>query len=169
MKSISRTEFRDNLKKYFDLAEKECIIIHKGVKKAYILMPLSVMDETEFLKASPSNIVHLKKGIKEFNREDYARPLFKKRINIYFTPTAAKDYAIWREKKDKRIMAGLHRLLADVALHPQTGMGNPQCLKAEFSGFWSRAINTEHRVVYKKRDNGQIIVVGMYYQYEEEA
>lgn len=168
MKSISRTEFRDNLKKYFDLAERECIIIHKGVKKAYILMPLSVMDETEFLKASPANVAHLKKGIKEFNKEDYARPSFKKRINIYFTPNAVKDYACWKEKKDKRIMANLHRILADISEHPQEGIGNPQCLKSEFSGFWSRTVNTEHRIIYKKRDNNQIIIVAMYYQYEEE-
>lgn len=165
MKSISRTEFRDNLKKYFDLAENECIIIHKGVKKAYILMPLSVMDETEFLKASPANVVHLKKGIKEFNREDYLRPTFKKRIEIYLTPNAYRDYQLWRDKKDKRIMAHLHRLLAEIVATPYEGSGNPQSLKSEFAGFWSRSLNTEHRIVYKKRDN-EIIVIAMYYRYE---
>lgn len=166
MKSISRTEFRDNLKKYFDLAESECIVIHKGVKKAYMLMPLSVMDETEFLKSSSSNIAHLKKGIKELSKDDYHRPTLKNRANVYFTPNAQEDYLCWKTKKDKRIMASLNHMLAEIGENPFGGSGNPQALKAEFSGFWSRSLNTEHKIVYKRKNN-DVIIISMYYQYEE--
>lgn len=167
MKSVSRSELRDNLKKYFDLADNECLIIHKGVKKAYILMPFSSMDETEFLKLSATNIAHLKKGIKEFNRDEYYRSNFKRRINIHFTFSAFNDYQHWRDNKDKRVMAHIHRLLNEISIHPEEGSGSPRLLKAEFAGFWSRSINNEHRIVYKKKPNGDIVIISMCYQYEK--
>lgn len=167
MKSISRSEFRNNLKKYFNLADSECVIIRKGIKKAYILMPFSAMDETEFLKLSAANMAHLKKGIKEFNREEYYKSNSKKRLNIFFTFTAFKDYQQWKGGEDKRVMAHIHSLLNEISIHPEDGTGTPRSLKAEFAGFWSRSINNEHRIVYKKKSNGDIVIVSMYYQYEK--
>lgn len=69
-------------------------------------------------------------------------------MEIVFLPKALEDQEYWKSIGDKRIMKRISRLLADIQLHPFTGIGKPEPLKGEQHGLWSRRINDEHRIVY---------------------
>lgn len=168
MKSISRTEFRDNLKKYFELAEKEYIIIHKGVKKAYVLMPFDVLDETEYQRASLKNAAHVQQGLDEINRDQHILfNLKNKSINVTMTPTAIQDYKDWKATKDRRLIATINKLISEIVRTPFSGSEKPTKLRDEFAGCFARCINTEHRIIYKIVNNVPVLV-SMHYQYEDE-
>ena len=69
-------------------------------------------------------------------------------MEIVFLPKALEDQEYWKSIGDKRIMNRITKLLADIQLHPFTGIGKPEPLKGEQHGLWSRRINDEHRIVY---------------------
>ena len=69
-------------------------------------------------------------------------------MEIVFLPKALEDQEYWKSIGDKRIMKRISKLLADIQLHPYTGIGKPEPLKGEQHGLWSRRINDEHRIVY---------------------
>ncbi len=57
-------------------------------------------------------------------------------------------------------------LLKDMAEHPYTGIGKPEPLKYELAGYWSRRINSEHRIVYSVHGDKLIVyVLSMRYHY----
>ena len=51
--------------------------------------------------------------------------------------------------KDKRLMKKLNEILKDIDRNGYSGIGKPEPLKGEFSGYWSRRIDDYHRLVYK--------------------
>lgn len=69
-------------------------------------------------------------------------------MEIVFLPKALEDQEYWKSIGDKRIMKRISKLLADIQLHPFTGIGKPEPLEGEQHGLWSRRINDEHRIVY---------------------
>lgn len=70
---------------------------------------------------------------------------------IIFTSQAKEDLDYW-QKHDLKLVARVEQLLADIKKHPFTGIGKPEPLRFEKSGYWSRRINREHRLVYKVFD-----------------
>ena len=71
---------------------------------------------------------------------------------IAFYKTAYEDYNDW-EAADKKIFRRIKDLIKDISRNPFAGIGKPEPLKHELSGYWSRRINDEHRLVYKVTDN----------------
>ena len=69
-------------------------------------------------------------------------------LDVYFTAQAQEDLAYWI-RSDSRIRERIERLLADIRVHPFTGIGKPEPLRHQLSGYWSRRITGEHRLVYK--------------------
>lgn len=67
---------------------------------------------------------------------------------VFWTSQAARDRAYWRQS-DRRILARIDRLIEDILEHPFTGIGKPEPLRYEWSGYWSRRITGEHRIVYR--------------------
>lgn len=61
------------------------------------------------------------------------------------------------KKTDKQSFIKLKRLLEELQQHPYTGTGNPERLKHELNGFWSRRINKKNRLLYRV-DDIQVIV-----------
>jgi len=55
----------------------------------------------------------------------------------------------WWLYEDVRILKRILKLLDDIKRHPYTGLGHPEPLKHELSGYWSRRINDENRLVYR--------------------
>lgn len=54
----------------------------------------------------------------------------------------------------------------DICEHPYTGLGKPEALKYELSGYWSRRINSEHRIIYRVDDELiTVFVLSMRYYY----
>ena len=68
--------------------------------------------------------------------------------NISFTPQAYTDYLDWLAT-DKKMFLKITTLIKETARNPESGTGKPERLKHELSGFWSRRINQEHRLVYR--------------------
>jgi len=72
------------------------------------------------------------------------------------------DYLYW-QKTDKKILKRINILIKDMQRTPFDGMGDPEPLKHNWSGYWSRRINREHRIVYKATDDALIIVQCRYH------
>lgn len=67
---------------------------------------------------------------------------------IAWSDGAWEDYLYWQET-DKSMLKRINRLIKDTMRHPFQGLGDPEALKHHWSGFWSRRINKEHRLVYQ--------------------
>lgn len=85
-------------------------------------------------------------------------------MNLSFHPQAWDDYLFWQQN-DKSILRKINQLIRDIARDPFAGIGKPEPLKLNLSGFWSRRITEEHRIVYKIQD-GEIIIVQCRGHYE---
>ena len=64
------------------------------------------------------------------------------------------DYLYW-QSENKQILKRINQLIKDIERNPFRGIGKPEPLKGELSGFWSRRIDNVHRLVY--RINGEFI------------
>ncbi len=76
---------------------------------------------------------------------------------------AWEDYLYWQDT-DKKIVKRINTLIKAIARHPFEGVGDPEPLKHHWSGYWSRRINREHRLVYKSAEKS-IVVVQCRYHY----
>ena len=68
-----------------------------------------------------------------------------------FSDDAWADYTYWI-MQDKKILKKINQLLADIERNGNDGIGHPEPLKGNLSGYWSRAIDEKHRLVYKIED-----------------
>jgi len=85
-------------------------------------------------------------------------------MNIQFSSQGWEDYLHWQQF-DKKVLKKINDLLKDIARNPHSGLGKPEPLKHALSGFWSRRITDEHRLVY--RVDGKVIQVAQArYHYE---
>ena len=73
-------------------------------------------------------------------------------MKIQFSENAWEDYLYW-QKTDKVIVKRINGLIHDIQRSPLEGIGKPEPLKHALSGFWSRRINDEHRLVYSVEGN----------------
>lgn len=73
-------------------------------------------------------------------------------MNFAFTPQSWDEYIDW-QMQDKKITKKINELLKDILRHPYEGIGKPEALKNNLSGFWSRRINDKHRIVYRIIDD----------------
>ncbi|SFV59492.1 YoeB toxin protein [hydrothermal vent metagenome] len=69
-----------------------------------------------------------------------------------FATQAWEDYLYWQEH-DKKILKRINQLIKDISRDPFRGLGDPEPLRYNWSGYWSRRITREHRLVYKVVDN----------------
>jgi len=75
------------------------------------------------------------------------------------------DYIYW-QANDRRIAKRINALIKDILRNSFDGIGKPEPLKYKWSGFWSRRINDEHRLVYTIQ-NGQVIIAQCRYHYDK--
>jgi len=75
---------------------------------------------------------------------------------------AWEDYLHW-QKTDKKVLKRINILIKDIQRQPFGGLGDPEPLKHNWSGYWSRRIDREHRVVYKVTNEALIIVQCRYH------
>ena len=69
-------------------------------------------------------------------------------MKLIFSEHAWNDYLYW-QKTDKKILKRINAVVKDIQRLPFEGIGKPEPLKHALSGYWSRRINDEHRLVYK--------------------
>lgn len=77
-------------------------------------------------------------------------------MNIQFSSRSWEDYVHWQQF-DKKILKRINELLKEISRNPYEGTGKPEPLKHALSGFWSRRITDEHRLVY--RVEGDVVKV----------
>ncbi len=73
-------------------------------------------------------------------------------MEIVLSSAARKDREFWKTSGNKQIQKKIEELIIDIQEHPFTGIGQPEALKHNLSGFWSRRINREHRIIYQVMD-----------------
>lgn len=77
--------------------------------------------------------------------------------HLDFSNQAIKDIDFYKKSGNKVILKKLYVLLNELSEHPLDGTGKPEQLKHQLTGFWSRRINTEHRIVYQVVDSKVLI------------
>ena len=84
-------------------------------------------------------------------------------MKLIFSEQAWDDYLYW-QKTDKKLLERINALVKDISRSPFAGIGKPEPLKNALSGYWSRRINDEHRIVYKIAD-GSMLIAQLRYHY----
>lgn len=77
--------------------------------------------------------------------------------DLEFMPQAWQDLGWW-VKNDIKAIKKIHALLENACKTPFDGIGQPEPLKANYSGYWSRRINLEHRIIYKVEDTRIVVI-----------
>jgi len=82
---------------------------------------------------------------------------------IKFTNNAWSDY-VWWQGQDRKTLKRINVLIESASRDPFVGIGKPEPLVGNLSGYWSRRIDDTHRLVYAVEDNA-VVVVGCTYHY----
>jgi toxin YoeB len=83
---------------------------------------------------------------------------------LHFMPKAWQDLGWWM-KNDIKAVKKIYGLLENCCKTPFEGLGQPEPLKSNYSGYWSRRINLERRIVCKVEDK-KIVVHSLYGHYQ---
>ncbi|WP_353846567.1 Txe/YoeB family addiction module toxin [Snodgrassella sp.] len=74
------------------------------------------------------------------------------KMNFDFTPQSWLEYTYW-QNQDRKTIKKINVLLNDIARNPYEGIGKPEALRENLSGFWSRRIDDKNRLVYRIIDD----------------
>lgn len=85
-------------------------------------------------------------------------------LNIEFMPNAWLDLG-WFMQNDFKNVKKIYSVLESASKNPFTGIGQPEPLKSNYKGYWSRRINLEHRIVYKV-ENDKIVIFSLKGHYQ---
>jgi len=78
---------------------------------------------------------------------------------IAFTDKALDGIDKLKKSGNKPVLKKIRKLLDELSEHPYTGTGQPEQLKYNLAGFWSRRINQEHRLVYAVDENAITVTI----------
>lgn len=84
-------------------------------------------------------------------------------MRLVFSEQAWEDYLYWQQT-DKKLVQRINGLIKEISRTPFEGTGKPEPLKHALSGYWSRRITDEHRIVYKATD-GDVLIAQLRYHY----
>ncbi len=84
-------------------------------------------------------------------------------MRLIFAEQAWEDYLSW-QRADTKILRRIHELIKDTTHHPFEGIGKPEPLRHALSGYWSRRVTDEHRMVYKPV-GGDLLIAQLRYHY----
>jgi len=84
-------------------------------------------------------------------------------MRLVFSDAAWEDYLFWQQQ-DKKVLRRVNELIKAVRRDPFAGIGKPEGLRGNLSGYWSRRITTEHRMVYRV-DRDDFLIAALRYHY----
>jgi toxin YoeB len=84
-------------------------------------------------------------------------------MRLIFSDEAWDDYLYWL-RQDRKMVERINKLIQEVKREPFFGLGKPEPLKHALSGFWSRRITDEHRMVYRV-DGDALLLAQLRYHY----
>jgi toxin YoeB len=77
---------------------------------------------------------------------------------VSFTLDGWEEYTAW-QTEDKRVIKKINNLVRDIIRNGNEGIGHPEPLRGNLSGYWSREIDEKNRLVYMPTDDGKILIV----------
>ena len=83
---------------------------------------------------------------------------------ICWSEHAWQDYIYW-QKQDKTILNRINLIIKDIKRSNFEGIGSPEPLKHNWSGYWSRRINKDHRIIYKILSDKELVIAQCRYHY----
>jgi len=86
-------------------------------------------------------------------------------MRIIFSKISWEDYSSWLNE-DKKMLKKINNLIKDIQKNPYEGIVKPEPLKYDLSGYWSRRIDREHRLVYQV-DKNEIRIYSCKYHYDK--
>ena len=84
-------------------------------------------------------------------------------MKLMFSSHAWDDYLYW-QSTDKKVLKRINTLIKEIQRQPYEGIGKPEPLKHGLSGYWSRRINDELRIIYRC-DNDTLLIAQLRYHY----
>ena len=84
-------------------------------------------------------------------------------MDISFSKEAWEDYLYWQKTDNKKLIK-INNLIKECQRTPFSGLGKPEPLKGDLKSFWSRRIDSEHRLVYTLKEQ-QLIVIQCRFHY----
>jgi len=84
-------------------------------------------------------------------------------VKLIFAEEAWEDYLYW-QNQDRRMLERINKLIRETQREPFEGIGKPEALKHALSGFWSRRITDEHRMVYRAEGN-ELLIAQLRFRY----
>ena len=88
--------------------------------------------------------------------------LWRLRMNKFFSDNAWEDYQFW-VNEDRKTLARINRLILDIERNGNEGLGRPEPLTGDLTGYWSRKINERDRLIYRKEPDGLYILACRYH------
>ena len=86
------------------------------------------------------------------------------KMNLLWKEKSWEDYRNWQQT-DKKVAKRINIIIKDIQRNNFSGIGKPEQLKNNYSGWWSRRINEYDRIVYKEKD-GVIVIAACKGHYE---
>ena len=86
-------------------------------------------------------------------------------MNKIFSDNAWEEYTSWLTE-DRKILKRINELQKDIERNGHKGLGKPEPLKHNFTGYWSRRITDEHRLIYSIDENN-INIISCRYHYKK--
>ena len=78
--------------------------------------------------------------------------------NVGFSMDGLEQYIYW-QTQDKRTLKKINQLIKDIVRNGYSGIGNPEPLKGDLSGYWSREIDEKNRIVYRIIDARDVEII----------
>lgn len=79
-------------------------------------------------------------------------------MKLLWYEKAWAEYLDW-QSEDRKTLKRVNELLKDISRNPFSGIGNPEALKENLSGYWSRRIDKKNRIVYKQVDDDTVVII----------
>lgn len=86
-------------------------------------------------------------------------------MNKVFADTGWEDYLYW-QTEDRRTLKKINQLINDIVRNGNEGIGKPEPLSGNLSGYWSRRVNDKDRLIYRIDENN-IYIISCRYHYED--
>ena len=84
-------------------------------------------------------------------------------MKVVFAEHAWEDYLCW-QMNDRKVLVRINVLIREIQRSPYDGIGKPERLQHALSGYWSRRVTDEHRVVYKVESDA-VLLAQLRYHY----
>lgn len=86
-------------------------------------------------------------------------------MNKLFTASGWNDYVYWQQE-DKKTLQKVNKIIEDIVRNGNTGIGKPEPLTGNLTGYWSRRINSKERLIYKV-DEQNVHIIASRFHYED--